>query len=235
FASRFVSLSFQHRMHPDISAFSREVIYEGKALHDANTIAHRDSRVGWDFGARFGERRVWLDVRGAEEGGTNPDEVAAIEEILREFLSWVARKGPPNRALPRIWEVACLCFYVKQEGALRMMLQRLTNSTSNHRFYPHPHVEIVCGTVDRFQGREADLVLLSMRNTGRVGFLDSPNRLNVAVTRARQQLVIAGNAGYFARCEVPELQDLVRRTHILPWSAPARHPGTARRMSRRDR
>lgn len=215
FAPRFSSLSFQHRMHPDISAFSRAVIYEGKALLDANTIAHRDARIGWDFGGRLGARRAWLDVRGREEGGTNPDEVRAIEQILKEFMAWAARKGPPNRALPRVWEVACLCFYVKQEGALRAMLQRLTNSTSSHRFHPAAHVEIVCGTVDRFQGREADLVFLSMRNTGRVGFLDSPNRLNVAVTRARQQLVVVGNAGYFASCDVPELQGLVRQTHLL--------------------
>ena len=69
-----------------------------------------------------------------------------------------------------------------------------------------------CGTVDRFQGREADLVLLSMRNTSRVGFLDSPNRLNVAVTRARQQLVVIGNAGYFARCGTGELEALARQT-----------------------
>jgi len=73
-------------------------------------------------------------------------------------------------------------------------------------------VEIVCGTVDRFQGREADLVLLSMRNTTRVGFLDSRNRLNVAVTRARQQLVVVGNGPFFGGCPVVELRELVRRS-----------------------
>jgi superfamily I DNA and/or RNA helicase len=66
--------------------------------------------------------------------------------------------------------------------------------------------------VDRFQGREADLVMLSMRNTRRVGFLDSPNRLNVGLTRARQQLVVFGNADYFSRCHVSELEALVLRT-----------------------
>ena len=76
------------------------------------------------------------------------------------------------------------------------MLAQVTGERRASRFTTG-NVEIVCGTVDRFQGREADLVLLSMRNTGRVGFLDSRNRLNVAITRARQQLVILGKGDYF--------------------------------------
>lgn len=236
FEPRFASLSFQHRMHPDIAAFSREIIYKGQALQDANTIAHRDQKIGWDFGARFGARRVWLDIRGHEEGGRNQDEVNAARDILEEFFEWAALRGPPNRERPKEWEVACLCFYTKQEGAMREMLQKLTKSNSNHRFY-RPNVEIVCGTVDRFQGREADLVLLSMRNTRRVGFLDSPNRLNVAVTRARQQLVILGEAGYYRSCGVPELGTLVKNTHFIPMpSQNQRRGGSARsNMPRRGR
>jgi superfamily I DNA and/or RNA helicase len=37
-----------------------------------------------------------------------------------------------------------------------------------------------------------------MMNTKKDGFLDSPNRLNVAITRARYQLVIVGYADYYA-------------------------------------
>ena len=119
----------------------------------------------------------------------------------------------PRRGSSRRWEVACLCFYVKQERALSQMLKTLTKDDRTTRFHVQgAPIEIVCGTVDRFQGREADLVLLSMRNTRRVGFLDSPNRLNVAVTRARQQLLVVGDAGYFADCGVTELEALAKRT-----------------------
>ena len=44
--------------------------------------------------------------------------------------------------------------------------------------------------------------------------MDSPNRLNVALTRARYQLVIVGDCGYFTRqnqCE--ELKKLAEQTH----------------------
>jgi superfamily I DNA and/or RNA helicase len=57
--------------------------------------------------------------------------------------------------------------------------------------------------------------MLSMRNTQRVGFLDSPNRLNVGVTRARQQLVVFGRHGYFRNCGVSELEELARRTALV--------------------
>ena len=48
-------------------------------------------------------------------------------------------------------------------------------------------------TVDRFQGHEADFVLISFVNKRATSFLQSPNRLNVALTRARYQRVIIGD------------------------------------------
>jgi hypothetical protein len=215
FAARFESLSYQHRMHAEIACFSREVIYEGQALRDANTIQIRDAKLGWDFG-QFRARRVWAHVDGREQGGVNGDEIKAMAAVLRDFIAWARRKGPPARDLPRVWEVACLCFYVKQERAISDMLREVTQDDRKTRFMVRDApVEIVCGTVDRFQGREADLVMLSMRNTRRVGFLDSPNRLNVGVTRARQQLVVLGHHGYFQECGVSELEELARRTALI--------------------
>ncbi len=215
FAARFCSLSYQHRMHPEIASFSREIIYSGQALMDANTVQIRDTGLGWDFG-QFRSRRVWAHIAGREQNGANPDEVRAIAALLRDFIVWAKRAGPPNRDLPRVWEVACLCFYVKQEHAISDMLREVTQHDSRTRFQlPDAHVEVVCATVDRFQGREADLVMLSMKNTGRVGFLDSPNRLNVGLTRARQQLVVLGNHDYFKKCGTSELEELARRTPLL--------------------
>lgn len=216
FKARFERLSFQHRMHPDIASFSRDVIYDGQALRNANTIPIRDEKLDWDFGP-FPARRVWASIDGREQGGVNDDEIRVMGALLRNFVAWARRKGPPARDLPRVWEVACLCFYVKQERAISDMLREVTQDDRKTRFLVRDAagrelIEVVCGTVDRFQGREADLVMLSMRNTRRVGFLDSPNRLNVAVTRARQQLVVLGNHAYFETCRVSELEELAKRT-----------------------
>ena len=228
FDARFESLTYQHRMHPDIAAFSREIIYRKEALKDANTIGERDEAAPWDFG-EFRARRVWAHVPGRESHGENQDEIAAIAAVIRDFLSWAARRGPPEGRTPGYWEVACLSFYAKQERAIARMLQDVTGDERKTRFTaPNAPVEIVCGTVDRFQGREADLVFLSMRNTGRTGFIDSPNRLNVAVTRARQQLVVVGNARYFENCGTSELEELVKRSPFVD-------DGAVRRWRRRAR
>jgi len=222
FEDRFVSLSYQHRMNPGISDLPRELFYDESSLRDANTIQSRDARLGWRW-TPYPARRVWANVEGQESAGVNQDEIRYIEEQLRQFLDWArSAPRPPRGRINGIWEVACLTFYVKQERALSAMLQDLTGEKSRKARFPvsDSPVEIVCGTVDRFQGREADLVFLSLRNTRRVGFMDSPNRLNVAITRARQQLVIVGNASYFRKCKTEELEELAKRTeHVEAASA----------------
>ena len=44
-SARHEILRYQHRMHPQIAAFARELIYSGEALRDANTIEQRDTGV----------------------------------------------------------------------------------------------------------------------------------------------------------------------------------------------
>jgi hypothetical protein len=218
FQQRFTGLSFQHRMNPDISGLPRELFYNNDSLKDANTIKSRDARGNWAW-TPYPARRVWAHVAGAESYGKNPDEIRYIESQLKDFLEWAKEAGPPIGRVGGLWEVACLTFYVKQERAISDMLQELSGERRTTRFtFPQAHTEIVCGTVDRFQGREADLVFLSLRNTRRVGFMDSPNRLNVAITRARQQLVIVGNADYFTSCHTPELEELAKRSHRVDGS-----------------
>jgi superfamily I DNA and/or RNA helicase len=58
-------------------------------------------------------------------------------------------------------------------------------------------VRIEVNVVDRFQGREADVVLLSMTRAnkrGSLGFMTVLNRINVATSRARHRLILVGNA-----------------------------------------
>ncbi|KAM3569153.1 hypothetical protein VYU27_008740 [Nannochloropsis oceanica] len=54
------------------------------------------------------------------------------------------------------------------------------------------HVKV--STVDAFQGAEREVIIYSSVRTAGLGFLDSPNRLNVAITRARRHLILVGNA-----------------------------------------
>ena len=210
---RAVLLSFQHRMDPEISRFPREVFYEDKALRDANTLSRR---APFFFGG-FPSRRTWIDVDGRESRGANLDEIRAIRAVLERWR----RECPGARPDGRPWEIACLAFYNRQELALRDMLREVTGQRSRQTRFELPHTELVCATVDRFQGREADLVLLSLRNTNsrRIGHLDSPNRMNVALTRGRRQLLVVGRNATFRDCGFDELEALAKDTLCLNSSA----------------
>ncbi len=206
---RAVLLEYQHRMHPDISGFPRDQFYQGEALKDANTLDGRDAHVGWTFLSHAPGRRIWDDVRG-EDRGTNEQEIDATRRWLERWREFAAAN---RRADGKDWEVACLSFYNRQELGTRDMLRRLTGLARAETRFALPNTSLVCATVDRFQGREADLVLLSLRNTTRPGHMDSPNRLNVALTRARFLLVVIGHRKYYAElCPSEELNAVADAT-----------------------
>jgi hypothetical protein len=231
-ATRHVLLQFQHRMHPAIADFPRLRFYgEVGALQDANSVLAR-SKPGadpWVYSLVDGRkaypaRRVWVTTpdKPLDEHFANEAEAEELVEHLRRFVTWAADHPRPDG---EPWEVACLAFYQSQERRIREKLQRYCTSKAHSRF-ERRNVDIVNATVDRFQGHEADLVLLSFRNTDRVGFLDSPNRLNVAITRARHMLVLVGHRDYFLRrCRVPELRELAQRSWAMPPFTGARREG----------
>ena len=158
-------------------------------------------------------RRVWVDVRGHEERGVNREEIDAMRRWLE---AWRDHAEAHRRTDDRDWTVACLSFYNRQELGTRDMLRELTGMRRAETRFKLPNTAIACATVDRFQGREADLVLLSLRNTSRPGHMDSPNRLNVGITRARFLLVVFGHRGYFARnCPSEELNALAEATPLF--------------------
>ncbi len=200
-AQRHVLLSTQHRMHRDIAAFSHEHIYDRAALH---TPAHMTAERAWGFG-RHAHRTVWLDVRGrfASRSNSNPVEARAVIDELRAFDEWCASN---LRKDGRPWEAAVLTFYRGQEREIRNHLRAWTRQHSAMRHFArgpkqHPSLTIELCTVDRFQGHEADLVIISFARDGATSFLESPNRLNVALTRARYQRVIVADRHAMARAK----------------------------------
>jgi superfamily I DNA and/or RNA helicase len=203
--SRFVSLSYQHRMHPDIAKTSRENFYENNLL-SANTVL--DDR-GWNYA--LNEPVVkWIhnnDKTGNIKGNKiiNPTEVNDIEKELLKFLNWAKNNPKPDGTH---YEVAVLTFYLDQESELRKRIRKITKQSNFSKFHKE-NTDIFLYTVDKFQGQEADLVLLSFTKFTRDAHFNSPNRLNVALTRARFKLVLFGNKEWFKRsAKLKALRDL---------------------------
>jgi len=217
---RKTKLVYQHRMHPDISRFPRERYYTQKtgetALRDLEQPRHiRDLRE-WDYHPRYSSQSVWIDVKGETKQNRNQQEVDVMEKHLRGFIDYAREHAQPEG---KTWSVACLTFYRGQERALREMLQRLSKRENGFSSFPIDagghKIDIKLHTVDKFQGHEADIVFLSMVQTYRDGFMDNPNRLNVAITRAKFQIVIIGDHDYFARkSRSGDLTELAKKTKV---------------------
>ncbi|MGR5353378.1 C-terminal helicase domain-containing protein [Vibrio sp. DNB22_19_2] len=198
-------------MHPDISAFPRQQFYPKGVLDDGGKT--RSDRA-WNY-QKYHSRNIWLDVRGTTlRGNSNKQEIQGLIRELQDFCTWAESNSKNKKGEP--FDVAILTFYKGQEKALREALQNLPGNAKRYARFNVKGISIKLATVDYFQGQEADVVFLSMVNTHRDGFMDSPNRLNVSITRARYQLVIVGHHEYFSqRSRTPELNNLAQSCHVI--------------------
>ncbi len=183
-------LTVQYRMHEDIMDFSSGQFYDGRLEADATVRDHTLADLDIDTTA-FSDRMtevldpaalvVFLDTSGLEaeersrEGSTSKDnelEAELITEMVEDLLA--AGMEPAD--------IAVIAPYTDQVECIRDMVDEET-------------VEV--DTVDGFQGREKEAVLISLtrsNDASRVGFLRDVRRLNVALTRARRKLVVVGDS-----------------------------------------
>ena len=211
---KFQSLYYQHRMNDLIAQTSRNRFYKGQ-LKTANTVTgvtgdfyvktrnnpiatykKEEQEVIWQTNAA----KTRYDNKKKRSINANEEEANHIIEETKDFLEWTKTATPKPKAEP--FEVAVLCFYRDQEALMRIKLRQLFKEKTNHRYSPSKNfdfgrVKVVLSTVDRFQGDEADMVLLSFTKASRNAFYRSPNRLNVALTRARYKLILFGNHKFF--------------------------------------
>ncbi|XP_078446418.1 RNA helicase [Wolffia australiana] len=180
-----IRLQVQYRMHPSLSEFPSNSFYEG-TLQNGVTINERQS-TGIDFPWPVPNRPMFFYVQmGQEEisaSGTsylNRTEAANVEKIVTTFLKSGVVPSQIGVVTPYEGQRAYIVNYMSRNGALRQQLYK----------------EIEVASVDSFQGREKDYIILSCVRSNEhqgIGFLNDPRRLNVALTRARYGIVILGN------------------------------------------
>jgi len=209
-SDRYTLLTYQHRMHPQISEFPRKFIYNEEALKDPDYISEERN---WSY-TNYPRKSIWINIKGDDTNNQNLNEIREIKKELNQFLEW-SKSNPPKNG--DFWEVSILTFYLPQEKILKQELQKLFKIKS----YQISNLKInnsqinIC-TVDRFQGHQADIVFLSFVKNRKIGFLDCINRLNVAITRAKYQLVMVGNKNFFENQNRSKiLKNLARSTEKI--------------------
>lgn len=115
------------------------------------------------------------EARDDNQSTSNQKEGVAIVNILKEI-------SEHRDMYPGIKKIGVITGYRAQENFIRKNLKGEKKIQG---------LEI--GTFDRFQGREYDLVLMSMVRTESLGFTSNLRRMNVAISRAKNHLIILGN------------------------------------------
>ncbi len=199
------TLEQQYRMLPPIGEIVSESFYHGKLRHgrvepiiDPPALPPELSHaVTWIDTSPVGERAKQADPN-QRKSLTNPFEADCIVALLRRwsecqsFLDWLERPRPHSHA------IGIICAYSAQRDLVRRKI-------SLAPIHPTLRTALKVDTIDSYQGKENPVVIVSLvRNNWegpkeegiraiRPGFLAKPNRINVAISRAMDRLVIVGS------------------------------------------
>ncbi len=234
----------QYRMHPAINEviaqFYTEDSEKGLLCGLPSEEAYHNSFVKWDsryHGLKYENlitpeiHTIWINVNTPEiQEGTsrvNFGEIDAVDKILqvlknsegkREFDNWLSNKSQEEK------QIGIISFYGKQINYIeKMLVQNHIDLYKGKGKINDKDNLIRLSTVDRFQGMERNIIIVSMVRSNKIatfqgqqpdynlypvlgypeqvslGFAESPNRLNVALSRAKRLLIVVGNSEHFCQ------------------------------------
>jgi regulator of nonsense transcripts 1 len=187
-------LSVQYRMHPCLSEFPSNMFYEGSLQNGVTQTERLRKDVDFPWPDVEMPMMFWSNL-GNEEisaSGTsylNRTEASNVEKIVTRFFKAGVKPSDIGVITP-------------YEGQRSYIVSTMQNTGT---FKKESYKEVEVASVDAFQGREKDFIVLSCvrsnDNQG-IGFLSDPRRLNVALTRAKYGLVIIGNPKVLSKHEL---------------------------------
>ncbi len=171
-----VTLYEQHRMNEQIMRYPSDALYEGKLrAHPSVAHHHIDSMP-----------LVFIDTAGRGFEDETPEASESKMNIGEAELA--ASEARKLLVLLSPGQIAVITPYEGQVQRIRALLAEFA--------------ELEVDTVDGFQGREKEAIVLSLvrsNDSGELGFLEDIRRMNVALTRARKKLVVIGDGATIAR------------------------------------
>lgn len=166
-------LTEQYRMHPDICQVVSTLFYDNQlTTNPLVSVRRRHASARGLF---------WSQSNSFESKAPNSSSTQNLGEAKQvlKVYNQVAKSMAPDQT------IMVITFYKAQLHALK-------DEFRSNMIEETPALRLV--TVDQSQGSEADFVILSTVRSGRsIGFLSNCNRLNVAISRAREQLICVGN------------------------------------------
>lgn len=207
---RTITLTEQFRMHPFIGDFISKVYYRGElkaGMSNQADLKKHNLSLAW----AQDKVAVFCDVKkaqGIEESGKSKSrkaEAVRIVKLLEEL------KSDPNF---ENLSVGIITFYAKQvdeifrEASKKGYTEKMTDGsyeiTLPYRETNDGREKLRIGSVDSFQGKEFDIVILSTVRSNAIsrthenykkvfGFLTLENRLNVAFSRSQKLLIVVGD------------------------------------------
>ena len=176
-----VFLPETHRLHPDVTAFTSEVFYEGK-LRAAPETAGQDLAAPGGL-SRTGSR--WFPVSHRGNHNSSTEEADLVAQLYADVLqgTWTNQRGEEQPLTP-----AAVLVVAPYNAQVELLAERLAPVA---RAAPFGAGDPRVGTVDKIQGQEAALVIYSLATSSQdelprsLEFLYSLNRLNVATSRGR--------------------------------------------------
>ncbi len=190
-------LRLQYRMHPAIRGLVSSTFY-GNKLADGEGITAQTRDHG--LSAWLPYAVVWYSTTDVpsmseeeipNEGYVNPGEVAVIDALLRKMDEAYSKKGITKR-------VGVVSGYKKQ---VELLDERLVKRDADSQYVDRwQSLDLTVATVDSYQGNERDIIVFSATRSNAnqdIGFLKDHQRLNVALSRARELLCIVGDVHTF--------------------------------------
>jgi len=170
------------RMHPDLCKIVSEQVYDGELSAHETTGKHAVKTRGPLITKKSGLGFVPVKHESNTQG--SPEEVEMISRIARELLG--CPYWPDDKDNPREITWNDILFVAPYNYQVRLLQSTLGEQAK-------------VGSVDKFQGQEAPIVILSMCSSDAsesprgIDFLFSKNRLNVAISRAQALAIVVGN------------------------------------------
>ncbi|KGN36502.1 nuclease [Knoellia subterranea KCTC 19937] len=174
------------RMHPQLTEAVSQLSYAGQLTSETRVTAGR-SLDGVEPGIHV------VQVEHRDNRTSSPEEAAAVVGLIRDLLdrTWVATDDDDAQAGRPLSETdfCVITPYNSQMGAIKAALREVNLDA------------VPVGTVDKFQGQEAPIAILSLAASSHgdvsrgMGFLLDRHRLNVAVSRGKHAAYIVHSTG----------------------------------------